>query len=247
MDSEGFLKRINDWSPSVGYILAYKEGCKLINTHWEIILLLRKFYETYKLSPNMVSLINELKYLNYKKGNSIYLLNLFNSYNKKNLYKKTNIITKTKNNISKIININTTKSNTNGKNNNKKINTYKNINNNYKHNTYIYIYNYKNKYTLNKNLNITINKHNNIYIYNYKNNNKKENTNTNTHINNNKHTYKYNNYKKIKKKLITNYKKLYVHQNTNNTNKKQKLYIDAESPARIAARIAGLPKPNNCM
>ncbi|CAA3704518.1 Sulfurtransferase TusE [Candidatus Portiera aleyrodidarum] len=65
--------------PSVGHFLAYKEGRIHNHCHWEIILLLRKFYCKYKISPTMLPLINELKYLSYKKGNSMYLLNLFNS------------------------------------------------------------------------------------------------------------------------------------------------------------------------
>lgn len=79
VDSEGYLKCINDWNHYVGHELAYKEGRKLLYEHWEIILLLRKFYYKYKISPTMVPLINELKHLNYKKGNSIYLLKLFTS------------------------------------------------------------------------------------------------------------------------------------------------------------------------
>ncbi|WP_254045660.1 TusE/DsrC/DsvC family sulfur relay protein [Candidatus Portiera aleyrodidarum] len=158
VDCEGFLKSIKNWSPYVGYIIANKEGRKLHKPHWEIILLLRKFYETYKIAPNMVTLINELKFINYKKGNSIYLLKVFRSY-KKTMIKKT--------------------TSTNKKD-------------------------YKTKYKM---------------------------------------TVKAKTTKKTR--LFT-----YVHKKTNITKKKEymlKLYINAESPARIAARIAGLPKPNNCM
>ncbi|CEI58606.1 TusE/DsrC/DsvC family sulfur relay protein [Candidatus Portiera aleyrodidarum] len=79
LDSEGYLKYVNDWNPYVGHELAYKEGRKLLSSHWEIILLLRKFYYKYKISPTMIPLINEIKQINYKKGNSIYLLKLFTS------------------------------------------------------------------------------------------------------------------------------------------------------------------------
>ena len=77
-DTEGFLRRLEDWSPAVARQIAGAEGLELSTAHWEIIYLLRDFYREFDSSPAMRPLI---KYCALKlgpdKGRSIYLLSLF--------------------------------------------------------------------------------------------------------------------------------------------------------------------------
>lgn len=77
-DKEGFLIDLEDWSESIAELLATQEGIELNESHWEIIHLVRRFYNEYDLSPAMRALVkftsNEL---GKDKGNSIYLMRLF--------------------------------------------------------------------------------------------------------------------------------------------------------------------------
>ncbi|NQX89607.1 MAG: TusE/DsrC/DsvC family sulfur relay protein [Halioglobus sp.] len=77
-DNEGFLRELSDWSPTVAEQLADAEGIALTEAHWEILYLLRTYYDEYNSTPAMRSLV---KYcaskLGADKGKSVYLLSLF--------------------------------------------------------------------------------------------------------------------------------------------------------------------------
>jgi tRNA 2-thiouridine synthesizing protein E len=77
-DKEGYLLDLGDWSEPVAQALAQAEGLNLQNEHWEILLLLREFYQEFQLSPATRPLI---KYVALKlgpdKGNSMHLNRLF--------------------------------------------------------------------------------------------------------------------------------------------------------------------------
>ncbi len=77
-DAEGFLRSLDDWSPDVAHQIASGEGIVLSDEHWEIVELLRAYYEEFDSSPAMRPLV---KYCRLKlgpdKGKSIYLLSLF--------------------------------------------------------------------------------------------------------------------------------------------------------------------------
>jgi tRNA 2-thiouridine synthesizing protein E len=77
-DKEGFLCRLDDWSPTVAQQLAAAEGIELTEQHWEILELLRAYYEEFDASPAMRPLVKycALK-LGADKGKSIYLMSLF--------------------------------------------------------------------------------------------------------------------------------------------------------------------------
>ncbi len=78
LDKEGFLKNLNDWNKEIANILATNEGIELTEAHWEIIHLLRQFYQEFELSPAMRPLIKYVsQQLGSDKGKSIYLLKLF--------------------------------------------------------------------------------------------------------------------------------------------------------------------------
>jgi len=77
-DREGFLRRLGDWTPDVARQIAAAEQIELTEAHWEIIHLLREYYQEFDSSPAMRPLV---KYcglrLGRDKGRSIYLLALF--------------------------------------------------------------------------------------------------------------------------------------------------------------------------
>lgn len=78
VDQEGFLIDLADWSEPVAEALAEAEGLDLETEHWEILHLLREFYQEFQLSPATRPLIKytALK-LGPEKGNSMHLNRLF--------------------------------------------------------------------------------------------------------------------------------------------------------------------------
>ena len=78
LDKEGFLKNLIDWEPEVAETLANHEDISLTEAHWEILWLLRSFYDQYQLSPAMRPLIKFIgQELGADKARSIYLMQLF--------------------------------------------------------------------------------------------------------------------------------------------------------------------------
>lgn len=78
LDSEGFLRNLNDWSPAVAAELARREAIELSEDHLKVIELLRNFYLEYQLSPAMRILVKQVGLqLGKEKGSSLYLLRLF--------------------------------------------------------------------------------------------------------------------------------------------------------------------------
>lgn len=77
-DSEGFLRQLDDWTPELAEQIAAAEDIQLTRAHWEVITLLRHYYQTYDASPAMRALVKFCRLeLGPEKGNSIYLLSLF--------------------------------------------------------------------------------------------------------------------------------------------------------------------------
>ncbi|MDE1165263.1 MAG: TusE/DsrC/DsvC family sulfur relay protein [Pseudomonas sp.] len=79
LDKDGFLLDLTDWSHPVAQALAARESIALSADHWEILELLRQFYQEFELSPATRPLIKytALK-LGVEKGNSPHLNRLFN-------------------------------------------------------------------------------------------------------------------------------------------------------------------------
>lgn len=77
-DKEGFLRRLQDWTPAVAEQIATRENIQLTAGHWEIIELLRRYYEEFDASPAMRPLVKYCaRELGQDKGKSIYLMSLF--------------------------------------------------------------------------------------------------------------------------------------------------------------------------
>lgn len=78
MDNEGFLRNVEDWSESIAECIAAAENINLTQEHWDVIYLLRQFYNEFDLSPAMRPLVNYIGlHLGSEKAGSIYLLSLF--------------------------------------------------------------------------------------------------------------------------------------------------------------------------
>ncbi len=77
-DSEGFLRQLSDWSPNVAAQIALGEGIQLESDHWEILNLLRDYYQEFEASPAMRPLVKYCALrLGKEKGKSVYLMSLF--------------------------------------------------------------------------------------------------------------------------------------------------------------------------
>lgn len=79
LDQDACLCDLADWSEPVAHALAAREGIELTDAHWEVLYLLRKFYEEFQLSPANRALVRYVALnLGKEKGNSLYLNGLFN-------------------------------------------------------------------------------------------------------------------------------------------------------------------------
>lgn len=78
LDQDGFLCNLDNWSEAVALQLAAQESLTLTAAHWEVIYLVRHFYQQYEHSPEMRPLVKfSQQELGPDKGQSIYLLSLF--------------------------------------------------------------------------------------------------------------------------------------------------------------------------
>lgn len=78
VDAEGFLCDLNAWSPELAGDIAAREEIRLTPAHWEIIHLVRHYYQRYDSAPSMRPLVKCCAMeLGPDKGKSLYLLSLF--------------------------------------------------------------------------------------------------------------------------------------------------------------------------
>ena len=78
LDKDGYLRRLEDWSPEVADKLAGTVAVELTEAHWEVLDALREFYRSTGLSPAMRPLVKLIaNELGADKGRSIYLMKLF--------------------------------------------------------------------------------------------------------------------------------------------------------------------------
>lgn len=78
VDKEGYLEQLDDWDHAVAEHIAADVGIDLTDAHWEIITLLKQFYQQFDHAPNMRVLVKYIQQqTDQQKGNSIYLMQLF--------------------------------------------------------------------------------------------------------------------------------------------------------------------------
>ena len=77
-DPEGFILNISDWSPELAAVIAKSESIELTPDHWEIINMLRDYYDEFAIAPNIRILTKYMrKNMGPEKGNKEYLSKLF--------------------------------------------------------------------------------------------------------------------------------------------------------------------------
>jgi tRNA 2-thiouridine synthesizing protein E len=87
-DKEGFLRNTGDWNPAIAERLAELDGITLTEGHWEVIHLVRDYYQNYRLFPaNRVLVTKVREAFGQSKGNSIHLMKLFTSKPAKHIAK----------------------------------------------------------------------------------------------------------------------------------------------------------------
>ena len=78
IDREGFLKDLSEWNAEVAVALAQQESISLGPSHWEILNLLRVFYQRHQMSLASRALVSLVRReLGADKGTSIHLMKLF--------------------------------------------------------------------------------------------------------------------------------------------------------------------------
>jgi tRNA 2-thiouridine synthesizing protein E len=78
VDNDGFLLDHLSWNENIAILLAKSEGIELSPPHWQLIHLIREFYQEFDLSPAMRPLAKYIKlHLSAEQASSIYLLQLF--------------------------------------------------------------------------------------------------------------------------------------------------------------------------
>ncbi len=76
--AEGFLCNSADWSEPVAQQVAELENLTLTPAHWELIIFIRHYYQTFKHLPNLRVFIKAVaQTLGEEKGNSRYIHKLF--------------------------------------------------------------------------------------------------------------------------------------------------------------------------
>jgi len=78
VDQEGFLLDLTLWDESIAHQIANQDGIVLTQAHFDVIYLLRDFYQKHQVAPANRPLVKLAKEnLGQDKGNSIYLMTLF--------------------------------------------------------------------------------------------------------------------------------------------------------------------------
>ncbi len=77
-DAEGFLRNLEDWSPTLAKAIALEDGIVLTADHWVVINAVRQYYQQYRISPAARIIVGLLKgALGPEKASSIHLMQLF--------------------------------------------------------------------------------------------------------------------------------------------------------------------------
>ena len=78
VDSEGYLENKDQWTEDFARYCASQESIELNSGHWELIHMLREYYEEYQFIPNIRGLSKVVsKRLSEEKSDMKYLKSLF--------------------------------------------------------------------------------------------------------------------------------------------------------------------------
>lgn len=76
VDQDGYLLQLDDWNKEVAELIAQQQGLTLEAPHWQVLTLLKDFYQQYDINPNMRVLI-KLWRENSEAASSLLLMQLF--------------------------------------------------------------------------------------------------------------------------------------------------------------------------
>jgi len=77
-DEQGYLVNLDDWSEELAVALAQRDNLELADIHWEVIRMIREFYQENGTAPAMRALTKLAKdKLGKDKSDSKYLYSLF--------------------------------------------------------------------------------------------------------------------------------------------------------------------------
>lgn len=77
-NDENYLENPSDWSVELATEMALRDGIELTKSHWEVIDILREYYQAYQVAPTVRTLCKMVgKKYGKDKGNSVYLFKLF--------------------------------------------------------------------------------------------------------------------------------------------------------------------------
>lgn len=78
VDEEGYLLQLDQWTPEVAEELAQQEGIAMTPEHWDIVNILREYYQEYQIAPAIRVLTKAVtKALGPDKGSNKYLYEMF--------------------------------------------------------------------------------------------------------------------------------------------------------------------------
>ena len=77
-DEEGYLVNLADWTEDVAGAIAKQENIEMSQNHWEVVNVLREYYNEYPIAPAVRVLTKAIgKKLGPDKGSNQYLYELF--------------------------------------------------------------------------------------------------------------------------------------------------------------------------
>ena len=78
VDKEGYVINLNDWTEELAEYMARREGINMTIAHWEVVNLLRDYYQRHHTAPMIKMLVKEMgKVMGPEKGNTKHLFELY--------------------------------------------------------------------------------------------------------------------------------------------------------------------------
>jgi TusE/DsrC/DsvC family sulfur relay protein len=78
VDKDGYVINMNAWTKELADYMARREGINMTVPHWEVVSLLRDYYQRHQTAPMIKMLVKEMgKVMGPEKGNTQYLFELY--------------------------------------------------------------------------------------------------------------------------------------------------------------------------
>jgi tRNA 2-thiouridine synthesizing protein E len=78
VNKDGYVVNVDDWTKELADHIARREGINMTIAHWEVVNLLRDYYQRHCTAPMIKILVREMgKVMGPEKGNAKYLFELY--------------------------------------------------------------------------------------------------------------------------------------------------------------------------